>query len=214
MKLVTGIMPTRGRTEYATLAVACFLAQDYENKRLVILDDADDPSFPNGFSGKSISYTALKKRMQIGAKRNIACELAFRSDYIAHFDSDDWSAPRRLTQQIDLLERTGKAVTGYNSLLFYEPKTGGWARWTGGQENSAGTSLVYTREWWSTHRFKDQNCGEDHLFRDAAKDGEAFIAVPGEQMMVARAHPGNTSKKHLSNYRPVSVQDVPADFPL
>ena len=43
--LISAIMPTRGRQAYAIDAVSCFRCQTYPDKELIILDDADNPSF-------------------------------------------------------------------------------------------------------------------------------------------------------------------------
>ena len=45
MILVSAIMPTRSRPALSRAALNCFLAQTYEPRELVILDDDDDPSF-------------------------------------------------------------------------------------------------------------------------------------------------------------------------
>ena len=52
-----------------------------------------------------IDYHRLEQRTVLGAKRNLACELA-AGLLIAHWDDDDWQAPRRLMRR-----RLGSAVT-------------------------------------------------------------------------------------------------------
>ena len=44
--LISAIMPTRSRPPLSQVALDCFLAQTYEPRELVIIDDEDDPSFP------------------------------------------------------------------------------------------------------------------------------------------------------------------------
>ena len=60
----------------------------------------------------------------IGALRNFAglgC-VAMDADLIAHFDSDDWSHPRRLEEQVALLEASGKQCVGYREMLFWDTR--------------------------------------------------------------------------------------------
>ena len=74
-------------------ATACSSALSAGN-----LPDSAAPQ-TEGLKGQRIGYFCLPKRLTIGAKRNLACSLA-HGDYIAHLDSDDRSAPDRLTDQM------------------------------------------------------------------------------------------------------------------
>lgn len=205
----------------AAQAVECFLSQDYPHKRLIIADDADDPSFPAGIPGepryRSVYYAALKERFSIGKKRNIACEMAVGADLIAHFDSDDWSAPDRLSRQVAFIEQSGKALTGLNSMIFYDPSTQRAAVWTDRTgPNLSGTSMLYRREWWAQVRFKEQlphAWGEDNHFRNAAMDAGEVHTVHDLGLMVSRVHDGNTNKKNMVGWRPFPVEQLPAGFP-
>ena len=97
--LVTAIMPTRQRPEFALQAVGYFLAQDYPNKELVVLEDGA-ASLPGRLpDDPRIRYIAADKARSIGSLRNEACRLA-RGDIVAHWDDDDWHGPERLTRQV------------------------------------------------------------------------------------------------------------------
>jgi hypothetical protein len=67
--LVSAIMPTRARPQFAREAVDLFLAQTWPNKELVILDDEEHPSFPSGIAGDGIRYEQLRFTLTVGAKR-------------------------------------------------------------------------------------------------------------------------------------------------
>lgn len=100
LPLISCIMPTRDRRAFVRIAVDAFLAQDYPNKELIVVDDGDDP-IQNLLPDKSnLRYLRLTERASIGRKRNLGCQHA-SGELIAHFDDDDWYAPGRLSYQAD-----------------------------------------------------------------------------------------------------------------
>ena|SRR5688572_13015637 len=218
MQLVSCVMPTRGRGEWARLAVECFLAQDYPAKELIILDDADDPSFPEDFGANSpFLYNRIPERLAIPEKRNRINALA-GGELIAHWDSDDWSAPTRLSHQVALLG--AKALTGFNTLLFYEPSTGSVARYIGKREYACGTSMLYRKSFWSKHPFRRQkfprnlDYGSDNVFGNDAREAKQLVACDGGRLMVARVHPGNTNDTRMYKMNEqLTVADLPEGFP-
>lgn len=209
--LVTAIMPTRGRSDFARRALAAFHAQTYPNKQIVIADDCDDPSFL--IAPCDSIYFRLACRWNIPQKRNMCCARA-EGDIIIHWDSDDWSAPERIADQVERLESSGKAVTGYDSILFNEPRTGRWGRYyLPYADFGFGTSLCYRREFWRENQFNDQLAiGEDGDFCKRAYVSGQFIKANGDRFMVARAHPGNTSAKDMGNTLPIEPDMIPVGF--
>lgn len=190
--LVTAIMPTRGRAEFAAQAVACWQAQTWEPRELVIVDDLDDQSFPNAPVINGVRYHLLGERITIGAKRNLGCSLA-RGDVIAHWDDDDWSAPTRVEDQVQRLIETGAPITGYHSMVF-RLEDGRSFLYTGNSRYALGTSLCYWRAWWEKNKFRDVNEGEDnHMVLGQAR--RLIVSVPAGDLMWARKHAGNTSDK-------------------
>src|SRR5437660_11262254 len=92
--LVSALMPTRGRPDLAAQAARYFLAQDYPNMELVIVDDG-----PFGLGNclppdARIRHVHTGQGRSVGAMRNHACELA-RGEILAHWDDDDWYGPER-----------------------------------------------------------------------------------------------------------------------
>lgn len=211
--LVSAIMPTRGRQQYAQEALGCFLSQTYQDRELVIVDDADDPSFPEGVVGNrlakrttpdfrefdrdpngllpEIRYFRLDRRLTIGAKRNLACSRA-SGGVIVHWDDDDWSAPERIEDQVTRLIDSNVGLTGYNRMRFYDVDSGEWWMFNGGKHQVIGTSMMYTREFWRSLPFPDINEGEDHSVSNKASK---VAVVDAGLMMFARTHAGNTSKR-------------------
>lgn len=216
---ISAILPTRGRSDYASQALRSFLAQTYANRELIILDDSDDPSFPKWRPVNGVHYLRADERLSIPAKRNKCCEMA-SGEVICHWDSDDWSDPRRIQHQAELMQKTGMAVVGYHSMLFYSTTPPAAYLYLGYPRTPIGTSLMYTREWWSKHRFRTKpenfNVGEDTCFGEEARDENQIMTWEAGSLMVARIHPGNTSIKHLGptqvEYRPVAMEHIPAGF--
>ncbi len=212
MKLVSAIMPTRGRVEFAKRAVESFLSQTYSNKELIVLDDLDEPSFPDGCFETGVLRLASSGRLNIPQKRNECCRLA-NGDYIMHWDSDDWSVPERMADQVRRLEESCISVTGYHAMLFHEFESGQWGRYVGYPMEPLGTSLCYRKDWWALNPFIETlNIGEDGAFAKQARDAREILTAEGLGMMVAGHHAGNTSPKDMGNCRPIDMATIPAGF--
>lgn len=200
MKVVSAILPTRGRRELAAQALDCFLSQTYRDKQLVILDDANDPSFDVALWGDGIIYTRHKSR-SIAEKRNLCCELA-HGEVIAHLDSDDFSAPERISDQVNALESSGKSVTGYRCVPMYDEITGLWYAHDISEKRAYGTSLAYLKPWWKEHPFPVNERAEDAQFCDVATDAkQSYFYTDSRELMAARIHKGNTAEKSTASYK-------------
>lgn len=209
--LVSAIMPTNDRRKFIPLAIASYLTQDWKEKELIVIDDGTDPVREFFTEMKDVTYIYIAGRQPIGTKRNLACECA-KGEIIVHWDDDDWSAPTRISSQVAYLEASGKSVTGYSSLLYWEEEMQQASRYTGETDYALGSSLAYRRNYWDRNRFLHTSFGEDSKFVENAQLLQQIAAVPGGQMMVARLHPGNTSQSALM--RPVPWPSAPiADIP-
>lgn len=189
--LISCLMPTRARPAFAAEALACYLAQDYADRELIIVDDADSPSFPAPPNHPGVWYHWLAKRLTIGAKRNV-CVSRANGGILAHWDDDDYSAPGRLSDQI---ARLGNAdITGYHSMRFTDGQR--WWQYTGADDYALGTSLMYRREYWERNPFKtDCTVGEDgHFIAPARRDGR-IVSVDAGELMWARNHAANTDER-------------------
>lgn len=132
MKTVVCIMLANGRPEMVKRAVAAFHAQEYPKKFLYIYDTGE-VSTPGSApvldvigDDPAVEYlrasTGYDHGRAIGAWRNEANEWAASegAEIFAHWDSDDWSHPRRLTEQMELLENTRADLVGYRECLFFD----------------------------------------------------------------------------------------------
>lgn len=161
------------------MAIACFEAQTYERKRMIVVTDLAE----------------LPHLGSIGDKRNAACLQATDAEFICHFDDDDFSAPGRIADQVNRLLESGKAVTGYHSMKFTDGDK--WWKNTNRPNWAFDASLCYRRSFWEAHRFDSINDGLEASFRAAAIREKQFLSVDAGDMMYATIHPGNTSRRDI-----------------
>ncbi len=177
---------TADRQALTDRAVRSFLAQDYPNATLVIYDTGTVP-YDWARAARDqvlVARQELREFTPIGRLRNMAIWTAShyprrlmtdKPDIICHWDSDDWSAPTRISEQVILLQESGKRAVGYNEMLFWrsagaphklgeEPDT-----WTGEQawlyHNSdpryiIDTSLCFWLSVWEQKKFLECHIGE------------------------------------------------------
>jgi glycosyltransferase involved in cell wall biosynthesis len=107
LPLVSCIMPTADRRGFVPHAIRYFLAQDYPNKELVILDDGSDCIADLVPDDPRVRYIRRSGRMPLGAKRN-ECVRACHGELIMHWDDDDWMAPRRIRCQVSRPSRPAR----------------------------------------------------------------------------------------------------------
>lgn len=200
--LVTCICVTRNRRAWLPRAIECFLRQTYEPRELVIVWDGLDIADLVPVADLRIRSARSAEMQTIGLKRNQACEESF-GDIIAHWDDDDHSEPLRLADQVARLAKSGKAVTGYHTMLFTDKTPGdeaaaSWWKYTGSAGFVMGTSLCYRRDWWAAHKFPDAQIGEDSAFV-AAACGQRELAPEGDlRLMYATIHDLNTSRRRVA----------------
>ncbi len=193
--LVSCLMPTRDRRRWVSIAVELYARQSWPSLELVVVDDGNEPVADLIEPVASARYLRLRRRTVLGAKRNLAAEAA-TGKLLAHWDDDDWYAPRRLELQVQRLERENADLVGSASLPFYNPATNSAWRYTWPSHRRpwlAGTSLLYRRELWAANRFADVSHGEDTRFVWQSSS-QRTVACP-EPFVVAMIHPSNTVPK-------------------
>ena len=135
-------------------------------------------------------------------QRNLACELS-QGELIAHWDDDDWSAPHRLSLQVNKLRTAGADVCGARELLHYAPMSGeAWLYRHPPDERPwlAGGTLLYRRSLWAAHPFTDITVGEDSAFVWQLP-ADRIHALGDSSFYVALLHGGNTAPKNLRDPR-------------
>ncbi len=111
LPLVSCIMPTYNRRAYVPRAIRYWQAQDYPHAELIIIDDGTDPVEDLVPADPRARYIRPAERKTIGAKRNLACEQA-RGDLLINWDDDDWSAPWRVSYQVDMFLKQDVDISG------------------------------------------------------------------------------------------------------
>jgi O-antigen biosynthesis protein len=212
--LVSCVMPTFDRRSFVPQAVRYFLRQDYPAKELIVVDDGPEPVGDLLPDDTRIRYHRLETRTVLGAKRNLACDLA-RGPIIVHWDDDDWASPERVSVQAAALAVGQADVCGVASLLYYDPASSSAWRFTWPARLrpwAAGPSLCFAKELWSRSPFPEVAIGEDtrFVFSPAVR---RITYVDQASCIVGIIHRGNTAPKcvrgaHWSR-RPVrEVEDV------
>ena len=208
--LVSCIMPTYNRREWVLRSIACFLAQDYGSSELIIVDDGTDAIADLLPADSRIRYHRLDRRLSIGAKRNLACELA-AGPLIAHWDDDDWYPCWRLSCQAAALASSHAEICG-TSQLYYVSDAGRKAfRYTYSDRRPwvGGNTFMYKKAFWQRSRFPEIQVGEDSKFL-SAPGPDKILDLKDARLCVASIHEHNTSPKHFSGrwWQPVPLEEV------
>jgi glycosyltransferase involved in cell wall biosynthesis len=194
-------MPTMDRRRFVSRAIAYFSRQDYPRRELLVLDDGEDAVDDLVPADPLIRYVRLERRLVLGEKRNLACELA-RGSVIVHWDDDDWQAPNRISYQVEQLLLHGADICGSRRLLYLEPArrrawrydypaaaSGPWV---------AGNGLCYRVETWRERPFANVAVGEDSRFIDD-RGREALALLDDHRFVVGLLHEANSSRKPTSS---------------
>lgn len=178
MNKVTVITPTtHDRQHFNERCLSLFAAQDYQNIEHLFDYGTDS----------------------IGAKLNRICERATGS-IIVRMDSDDIYAPDWVTRSVQALQAC--ELTGLSTFNFHNYTTGEiWQYRYPDNENMAGATLCFTKEFWQRGKFKDMSEGEDSEFIR----GHKFKPHDYVDGFIATIHAGNTSKKNTTGERWVRV---------
>jgi glycosyltransferase involved in cell wall biosynthesis len=199
---VTCIMPTAERRAFVPRAIAQFLAQDYEPRELLIVDDGRDRVEDLVPADPRVRYLRLDRHLVLGVKRNFACERA-RGDVIVHWDDDDWMAPWRISYQVRQLVEARADVCGLDRVLFYDYAVDqaweyvyppGAAPWL------YGATLCYTKAFWRRNPFPPLSVGEDSRFV-WANVPKRVRPLADRRFFVGIVHARNTSVKRTRGSR-------------
>jgi glycosyltransferase involved in cell wall biosynthesis len=209
--LVSCIMPTRNRRKHVSHAIGFFLAQTYQNRELIIVDDGSDNVHDLVPMDSRIRYIRCEQPEPVGAKRNLGCSWA-SGCLIAHWDDDDWMAPSRLDFQVTALLQTRADVCGIDRIYYLDSRSR--RAWTYIYPRTArpwlaGGSLLYRKEFWRRNPFSEISVGEDARFLWACRTWRMAV-LRDNRFYIAMIHGANTSPKktHGHRWRPESIANI------
>ena len=218
-------MLVNGRPEMVRRAVKAFEARTYADARLMLYDtSAEHGIIPKHWGSPRVrSARGAPPEINailldpvvatVGELRNAAIEYVrseWRPPIIVHWDSDDWSHPNRIAEQVALLQTSGADCVGYREMLFWRKRapvgdSGEALLYTNPEPDFClGTSLCYWRSVWERKPFEalpvaPGGIGEDWKFQQGLKRTAVSSLVspssgsPVEPRMIASIHGGNTS---------------------
>jgi len=201
--LVSCIMPTADRRGFVPQAINYFLRQDYRNRELIILDDGADAVADLVPADSRIRYVRLNHKLTMGAKHNLACEMAHGA-IIVHWDDDDWMSHRRLSYQVgQLVPQQPMTLSGLSRLMFFEPQRDkAWEYIYPANERSwvCGGTFCYRKELWEKQRFPAMNEGADTVYVWGLRNTKV-VALCDSSFYIAIVHSKNTSRKRTGDPR-------------
>lgn len=190
---VSCVMPSFRGHDVAEIAVKSFLAQTWDEKELVIVDNSEDGSCMWFHDPPQVRVLRFPPgSCSIGELRNIGAEEA-RGQAIVNFDDDDFYAPTRIFEQMLRLVDSEKQVTGWHSVLYYVPgHAGEFFRFRSSSPQrpprpyAMGTSQCYWREWWRGNPYPKISSGEDGAFSDRALRARQLDSCDAGDLAVVR----------------------------
>lgn len=180
-----------GRVEEA---VACFLAQDYDGpKELIVYNSAPQQVLKGDFPNVRI-INAPQRPPSLGATRNMAIKEA-KGDFILILDSDDEILPGHLTRYAEALDKNPEAQWIRLTPTFYAE------RWTirnlfGSWCNSIGFS---TKAWRSIGGYSNAlSVGEDRQFVGRLSEAFPGITIELKPEEITAIYNWDTGTYHIS----------------
>jgi predicted O-methyltransferase YrrM len=201
--LVSCIMPTADRRRFVAQAIAYFAKQTYTNRELLILDDGIDSVADLVAPDPRIRYLRLPRKISIGAKHNLACEMA-KGEIIIHWDDDDWMSECRVAYQVGELQSSASLVLcGLSRVIVYEAAADrAWEYVYPRHERPwvCGGSFCYRKQLWERNRFPNISEGADTLYVWGLRGGSVHT-LDDPTFYVAVVHADNSSRKRISGPR-------------
>lgn len=211
--LISCLCVTERRVPLLQRAVACFLAQTWPARELVVLHEAADTATQAWLQGHPhplIRPLAVPSspRLALGTKRQLSLEAA-RGDYVATWDDDDWSAPTRLAEQMQVIRDSGRAACVLHQWLVMDQALG--QVWLS-ELRTWEASLVARRD--AMPRYQPLDRGEDLISIAEIARAEQLAALRSPHLYVYTYHGRNVgSRIHFKrNIFNKAAQPLPASF--
>ncbi|MDJ0839296.1 MAG: hypothetical protein QNK37_22450 [Acidobacteriota bacterium] len=95
------------RAELARRGVVCFLAQDYPNRYLVIVNHGTYRFQAEGVPEDRIIQVQINERPSLGEMRNLTLKAVPEGAVCVQWDDDDWRSPGLIRRQLDAMMQSG-----------------------------------------------------------------------------------------------------------
>jgi len=202
---------TYNRRNFIDLAFLNILVSDYPKDKIqwVIVEDSDDPmldssdkikKFEERQPGCKVTYVPLKKKHSIGYKRNKAVQAA-EHEICVNMDDDDVYPETSFRRRVSwLLAYPKSKVVGCTMIAMYDLQQGVSAvntpPWALKQrERVSEASFCFWKDYAIENHFPDQSNSEGEAF---VPEGEQFLEIPPQQILVALNHGKNTSNRVIA----------------
>ena len=203
--LVSVLICTRNRRDRVRRVIRNYVAQDYPNKELVLVDDGDDlvSDLLENLPDATYLYRPSKN---LSEKRNHGIEAA-TGEYICHFDDDDWHGPNRLSDQVRMIEDSHADIVGYSHCYWWDEVRNVASHYMGPMW---GATMLYRTEFALDHPWDESiSLAEDAPFTRNA----VLHEKPAGENMVAVMHAGNWQRQYSTNFWPiVPFEKLPIRF--
>ena len=169
-------------------------SKDGKRAEPLFIDDNEVKTFEKQLNIK-IKYTYLKKKMEIGEKRNYLSKNADNKIMI-NLDSDDLYFPSYLKYSLYLKYSKNVSLTGSNQMLFFNVKNNKfYAISCSTLRQMHEATFCYTKKWWrATGGYEKSSQGEGASMVDYMNPNKiANGNIDG--MMCCIVHPNNTIDK-------------------
>ena len=187
---ICALMVTYQRVSMVAEALACFDAQTYPNRTLVIVSndtDEDRKSLQLLVARRpDVDLIFVQGSIPLGAQRNIALEAA-RCDWTIQWDDDDWCHPRRMEIQSYGI-RSGAAGVMLCEQLFYFRQQNA-VSWVRDQTGIEGT-ILFNRA--CGIRYPAMQRGEDTALKSQLVQANLVNLVDGGIVYCRTYHGTNT----------------------
>jgi glycosyltransferase involved in cell wall biosynthesis len=196
LPLVSCILATRNRPEFARQAIRCFLRQTWYPSELIVVDDGEQAVEDLCQGLRSIRYVRLPQVTELGTKLNIGIERA-HGDIIQKLDDDDYYHPLFLEcaaahlDEIDTLVAWDCFLVLMTGERHLRHSGHGWA---------AGGTLCFHRDLWRRTAFRPVPRGVDRWF--LTDTGARVRRVCEPELYLLVRHGANTWMK-APDARPV-----------
>jgi glycosyltransferase involved in cell wall biosynthesis len=102
MPRVSIITPTRCRQDFLPALWDCVRTQSFQDIEWLIHDGSANPLMFDALDDPRVHYNHVPGPMMIGTKRNALCRAA-QGEIIAHFDDDDYYAPKYIERMLSFM---------------------------------------------------------------------------------------------------------------